>query len=898
MKCNETGKMIIDRLAGELSAIQTRVLDKHLDSCEACRKEFEILSKVWQSGRATLAQDTFAKELSKNRRAEIFAVAAKEKKASPESIVFTRILGYATLALAVCFILAGLLLPSLSRSNVSNTLGGTSYLPPAKQEELERRMKKIERADKGIKYNQESSPQIALAAPPPKDSLQVHAILEEVPAEKSKRRGRANTLGDDASEVAAEYDQLVKESAGGGKREKSAWTDAINLDRPSRKAGTKRFAAATAPPMAAQSASDRKISRLKQLEKEYKSLPAPVVQADSYGGTMFKKMPSPSRSGPADSSGEGSGYTVITGCTSIPPEVSPRQEMTKPVKQKTEAISKLDAKKKNILYLDGRVNAPVSAGGGGFDTPMVVYSKISPVARKSFKLDLKLWNMTTPANVRKYLLENRYPAPDAPRIEIDRRRNTITIEDQKTVLSKIEKFFEKLQEEEKELKDFSSGLPFIKCSSRPVSTFSIDTDTASYVQARKGIRRGERPDPLKVRPEEFINYFDYNYRSPQNATFAVYPEAVPSPFRPNNTLFRVGIQGKRLGPGSGTRTHYTILLDISGSMAVKDRMDLAKKALAMMLKKLQPSDYVSLLLCGNTTSTLVKGKVLNDYNRKRLLSALEKVNPQGVADFAAGISAAYNFAGRTFLSNGSNRIVIISDGIFELSPEGKRNISAQIEAARKRGISNIVIGLGGDGDDDTLEKIAAIGDGSYVFLDSEREAEELFTEQFEARFREIARDVKIQVEFNKDAVNSYRQIGYHNRQLSEADFRNDKVDAGEVGSGQSVTALYELKLKNDIPKDMVVATIRIRYKKAEDMSIEEKAFYLYESDIKDKFEDSTANFKLAAYVAEFAEALRYPETRDIASLRGIADKLNTLWMNDYRKNRKVTELLSLIRRCK
>ncbi len=195
-----------------------------------------------------------------------------------------------------------------------------------------------------------------------------------------------------------------------------------------------------------------------------------------------------------------------------------------------------------------------------------------------------------------------------------------------------------------------------------------------------------------------------------------------------------------------------------------------------------------------------------------------------------------------------------------------------------------------------LEKVAAIGDGSYVFLDSEREAEELFTTQFEARFREIARDVKIQAEFNPDAVESYRQIGYKNRQLSEADFRNDKVDAGEVGSGQAVTALYELKLKDNIPKDTIVATVRIRYKKVGDMSVEEKAFYLSESDIKEQFKASSVNFKLAAFVAEFAEALRYPETRGIASMRGVADKLNAVWMKHYRKNNEVTELLSLIKR--
>jgi len=302
------------------------------------------------------------------------------------------------------------------------------------------------------------------------------------------------------------------------------------------------------------------------------------------------------------------------------------------------------------------------------------------------------------------------------------------------------------------------------------------------------------------------------------------------------------------------------------------------------------------LLCGTKTYSVFSVKALTSYNRQRLLNKLNNVTPLGVADFAKGISKAYAFAGRHFLRNGSNRVIIISDGIFEIDSDGQQAITKQIEGARKRGISNIVIGLGGDGDDNTLEKVASIGDGSYVFLDTEREAKELFSTQFEARFREIARDVKIQVQFNPKTVKSYRQIGYKNRQLSNADFRNDKVDAGEVGSGQSVTALYELKLKDNIPKDTIVATVRIRYKKAGDMSVEEKAFSLYESDIKEKFKASSANFQLASFVSEFAESLRYPETQGIASLRGVADQLNGTWMKYYSKDHKVTELLSLIKR--
>ncbi|MDD5728007.1 MAG: von Willebrand factor type A domain-containing protein [Victivallales bacterium] len=520
----------------------------------------------------------------------------------------------------------------------------------------------------------------------------------------------------------------------------------------------------------------------------------------------------------------------------------------------------------------------------------------SVLPAKTFSVNLKLWNMTTPGELREYLRQNNCPA-DFP-LQVNPRNNTITVNAPDAVIEKLQELFDKLRGEEKKLRDLSGGLPFVKTSMRPVSTFSIDTDTASYIQARKCIRKGECPNPLKIRPEDFINYFDYHYRSPRQTAFAVYLEAAPSPFRQQNTLFRIGIQGKRLGPGAFSRSHYVILLDVSGSMAVNHRMELAKKAIAMLLENLRPSDYISLLVCGSRTRLLSGSGNLKNSRRRQLLAALAATSPQGTADLAQGISTAYEFAEKHFLPGGSNRVIIISDGIFELNAEGRRNIDRHIAAARKRGISNIVIGLGGDGDDEMLEKVAAQGDGSYVFLDNEREIQELFTASFEARFREIAHDVKIQVDFNPEAVASYRLIGYQNRRLSSADFRNDAVDAGEVGSGQAVTALYELKLKPGLPRETATAAVRIRYKNVSDLSVEEKTFCLYSNDIKSHFSESGAAFKLAAYIAEFAESLRYPETLNVASPRAIGDELRKLWIKEYRNDVKVTELLELIGKSK
>lgn len=787
MKCKDTGRLMVDKLAGELSMWQAVRLNRHLAKCESCRREYEELSKIWQFTGDMLKDDEFAEELTPARCREVFEVACNKDKRKAKAQFFnaTRVTQYLVVFL-ILFVISGMLLPALNTSREkARRISDESY---RKQLELEERLRREEQAD------EESGKAFS---PAPKPAPELVADSTEAPALPA---GKPESIGVDKDNIA----QIATDT-------RSPGVDISNVIL-GRRMNEPVFA-------------------------------APVERrAESYSGL----------SSAAKTKAEESREKISTEYIAV--------------FNWTAGDQKKGAENKKIQ------------------------------SQRAFKLNLKLWNMTTDADVRQYLRYHNYPEP--AKISVNKTDNLIIMQARPQMLEKIAQLFDKLRQEEKQLDDLRNGLPFINCASRPLSTFSIDTDTASYVQARKFILLGERPDPLKIRPEEFINYFNYNYRSPQNAVFAVYPEAAPSPFRPENILFRIAVQGKRLGPDAGARAHYTILLDTSGSMAVKDRMALARKALGMLFNKLKASDYVSLLLCGNQGQTVFAMRPLTPENRQQLLMLLDKTSPHGIANFADGIFQAYAFADKHFKPEFSNKVVIISDGIFELNMAGRRDIASRIEAARKRGISNIVIGLGGDGDDDMLEKVAALGDGSYVFLDTEREAEELFSSQFEARFREIARDVKIQVEFNPAVVKAYRQIGYKNRQLSAADFRDDKVDAGEVGSGQSVTALYELKLKGDVQSDAIVATVRLRYRKADDMSIEEKVFYLYRNDIKEKFAMAGAAFQLAACVAEFAEALRYPETKGIASLQGIENLLNPIRMQDYHKNEKVIELLKLIKSSK
>ena len=513
------------------------------------------------------------------------------------------------------------------------------------------------------------------------------------------------------------------------------------------------------------------------------------------------------------------------------------------------------------------------------------------VSRKIFssKVNLKLWDLTTEDDVRKLLAKHGINSAGAD-IELSQGGLTITIPEKE--YEKLKGIFDKLNSEEEKLRNNKDGLLCIKTEEKPVSTFSIDVDTASYTVARKRLQQGVHPSPDSVRPEEFINYFDYHYPSPRGTTFGVYLQAAPSPVRTSTYILRIGVQGKKLGPGEKTSSSYTILVDTSGSMAAKDRLELVKKSIALFTSQLKPDDRISLILCGDKIRSAAYRCTPSAPALKKALSV---ITASGPTDLGKGIEAAYKMALDNYMPGANNKVVIFSDGIFEPDNEDREKIIATVEKARTRGVGNIVIALGGDGDDNLMEQIADKGDGSYVFIDSEEEASAIFKEQFAARFREIAKDVKIQVEFNPEFVKSYRQVGYDNRQLSRADFRNDKVDAGEVGSGQSVTAIYEIKLKASPDKiKSPAATVRIRYKNVPSLEVEEREYYLEDKDFVTSFNNAEDNLKLAFAVGEFAEFMKYPDVPGIATPRLIGDLVKVLRFSTYSKDRRVEELYSLI----
>jgi len=515
-------------------------------------------------------------------------------------------------------------------------------------------------------------------------------------------------------------------------------------------------------------------------------------------------------------------------------------------------------------------------------------SEPSAYISTTVRLNLKTWNLTSESEVKEWL--KKHGISGVGKIAIDRAGNRLSVEIPSHSLEKFQQVVRKLTAQEQKLKELSQGLPFYPAALRPISTFSVNTNTASYTRARQAVMSGRQPNPEEIHAEDFINYFDYHYPSPRNGVFDIMTEAAANPFRPANVTMRIALQGKKLGPDRNTPSNYTVLLDASGSMALENHLGIAVKAVTKLVEKLNPHDSIRLIVCREKPVTI--------FGAKKIIPEVHQLRAFGKADIAAGIAAAYEAARQNLTKGAQNRIVLITDGIHSLPGHRYSAMIQMVKEGRAEGISTIVLGFGEGGDDTLLDAIAENGDGSYVFMDDAAEVEKLFSEHFEARFRPIAEDVKIQVEFNPETVREYRQIGYSRRQLSSEDFRDDKVNAGEVGSGQSVTALYELRLVSGCNPDAIAAIVRLRYKNLDNARIEERQFHIYAGDIKKDWNTATPQLQLALLAAEFAETLRYPDTPGIANPRGILNRLNILQRNPGGLSAQLPELTEFLKRCR
>ena len=432
--------------------------------------------------------------------------------------------------------------------------------------------------------------------------------------------------------------------------------------------------------------------------------------------------------------------------------------------------------------------------------------------------------------------------------------------------------------------------PFVQVKDDALSTFSIDVDTASYTIARRKINEGGLPNYASVRAEEFINFFDYKYNTEgltQANPFHVEMDLMEHPFKEDREILRVGLQGMEYSVDTRPPLHLTFLVDVSGSMSSRDKLPLAKESMHMLVDTLREDDTVALATYAGNISKILD-PTFGD-NKKAIHAAIDRLNSGGSTAMSSGLDLAYEMAWKSFEPGAENRVIVLSDGDANVGRTGWSDMLTQIKSYADRGVTMSTMGFGmGNYKDTRMEQLANKGDGNNFYIDSKSQAHRVFVEDFNSTMLSIARDVKIQVEFNPKTVQSYRLIGYENRDIADKDFRNDRVDAGEIGSGHNVTALYEVVLNDKVRKNETLVTSRLRYEKpGPDSVATEKSWTVYRSDI----HDGNHATELAFAAGTFAEIMRRsPYTGGIE----LSDLVSYTKDVARRGNKDEQELLSLI----
>jgi Ca-activated chloride channel family protein len=337
--------------------------------------------------------------------------------------------------------------------------------------------------------------------------------------------------------------------------------------------------------------------------------------------------------------------------------------------------------------------------------------------------------------------------------------------------------------------------PFEDALEDHLSTFALDVDTASYTVARKYIAEGNLPPADAVRVEEFVNYFDQGYSSPEELAFSVYADGAPSPFHRDGTyILRFGVQGYEVPDYARKPASLTFVIDISGSMAQDQRLDLVKRSLELLVERLRPDDIVSIVAYGSDARVILVPTSGRDSHI--ILNAIYSLSPEGSTNAEAGLKLGYELAMQAFRPGATNRVILCSDGVANVGATGPDEILRKVHGYVDEGVTLTTVGFGmGNFNDVLMEQLADNGNGSYAYVDDIDEAKRLFVDNLTSTLEVIALDAKVQVDFNADVVARYRLIGYENRAVADQDFRNDRVDAGEIGAGLTATALYAVQLR-------------------------------------------------------------------------------------------------------
>jgi Ca-activated chloride channel homolog len=438
--------------------------------------------------------------------------------------------------------------------------------------------------------------------------------------------------------------------------------------------------------------------------------------------------------------------------------------------------------------------------------------------------------------------------------------------------------------------------PFVDTTVDRLSTFGLDVDTASYTVAREYIGDGNLPDPASVRVEEWVNYFDYGDPAPaRGADFALRAEGAPSPFAqgPQYRLLRFNIKARQIQAGGRRPAVLTFVVDVSGSMDQQNRLGLVKQSLSLLLDQLRPDDRVGLVVFGDTARLLLEPS--ND--REVIRQAIQRLTSEGSTNTEEGLSMGYDVAGRNFRMNASNRIILCSDGVANVGRTGPQAILGRIGREARRGIELTTLGFGmGNYNDHLMEQLADKGDGRYAYIDTLDEARRVLVEQLTGTLQTIAKNAKVQVDFNSVVVARYRLLGYENRAIADDRFRDETVDAGEVGAGHSVTALYEIELRANAPHwEQPVATLHLRYKVPEVGNVTETIRRVGFEDFAPTWEDASPALRLASLVAELAEILKGSPWAKSDDLGDVARRLRAV-VKQLPGNAKAGELADLAER--
>jgi Ca-activated chloride channel family protein len=432
----------------------------------------------------------------------------------------------------------------------------------------------------------------------------------------------------------------------------------------------------------------------------------------------------------------------------------------------------------------------------------------------------------------------------------------------------------------------------VDAAERPVSTFAMDVDTASYGYARRTIRDGRRPDPSTVRPEEFVNAFRQDYRDPAGNGFSVQADGARFPASHRGStgadrIMRIGLQTRREDAAARPDAALTFVVDVSGSMGEPGKLDLVKDALRTLVGQLRPTDSVALVAYDDTARTLRDMTPVRD--RDALLGAVDELRVGGSTNLEAGLTRGYGVARAGFRPGASNRVVLLSDGLANVGNTSAEPILTQVREAAARQISLLGVGVGSDYGDALMEQLADRGDGFVVYVSQPEQARRIFVDRLPASLAVRALDAKVQVTFDPAAVRTYRLIGYDNRALNRSDFRDDRVDGGEVGPGQTVTALYAVQLKQGASGR--VADARIRWLDPVTRESSEAAATVSTADLGSDFGQSAPRLRVSYAAAYFAEYLRrspYGAELRLTDLAAVAERAG--------EDADVTDLASTIRR--